>query len=71
MSDVVSFAEIDSQQVELLPARTLMQILDGGGSSDSNSNSNNGGNAPLGTVTDNLAPVTGVVGPLLGSGLAP
>ena len=30
MSDVVSFAEIDGQQVELLPARTLLQT--GGGS---------------------------------------
>jgi hypothetical protein len=29
MSDVVSFAEIDGQYAELLPARTLMQT--GGG----------------------------------------
>ena len=33
MSDSMSFAEIDGQQVELLPARTVLSLfsLDGGG----------------------------------------
>lgn len=30
MFDAVSFAEIDEQQVELLPARTVLSALDGG-----------------------------------------
>lgn len=32
MSDVVSFTEIDGQQVDLLPARTLLQTSGGTGS---------------------------------------
>ena len=41
MSDALSFAEVDGQHVELLPARTVMSMFachDGGG---------RGGNAPV------------------------
>jgi hypothetical protein len=31
MSDALSFAEIDGQQVELLPARTVMSLFSTGG----------------------------------------
>jgi hypothetical protein len=35
MSDVLSFAEIEGQQVELLPARTVMSLFSAGGSGSS------------------------------------
>jgi len=41
MSDALSFAEIDGQRVELLPARTVMSLLHTGG--DSSGRGGNGG----------------------------
>lgn len=70
MSDVVSFAEIDGQRVELLPARTLLQTLTGGSGSDSGSGSGNDASDPLSAVLAALLsdssgtrdPFTGLLG---------
>jgi hypothetical protein len=44
MSDTLSFAELDSQHVELLPPRTVMSMLTMGGDGSGGSGGN-GGNA--------------------------
>ncbi|MGH3938901.1 MAG: hypothetical protein ACRDTG_09755 [Pseudonocardiaceae bacterium] len=67
MSDVVSFTEIDGQQVDLLPARTLLQSSGGSGP--------DGAAAPLGPLLggvtgggdDSNASGGGLGGGLLGS----
>jgi hypothetical protein len=43
MSDALSFAEIDGQHLELLPARTVMSMLSTTGGSDRGGNGGTGG----------------------------
>jgi hypothetical protein len=43
MSDALSFAEIDSQRVELLPARTVLSLFNTMGGSDRGGNGGTGG----------------------------
>lgn len=71
MSDAVSFAEIDEQQVELLPERTVMSTFclgEPGG---------NGGDGTGGIGTDVLsgigvlAPVTAITGSGIGESAVP
>jgi hypothetical protein len=44
MSDALSFAEIDGQHVELLPARTVMTLFRACGCGESGGNGGTGGN---------------------------
>jgi len=48
MSDALSFAEIDGQHVELLPARTVMSMFSAGG--DGGGRGGNGGGGGTGRV---------------------
>ncbi|MGB8256383.1 MAG: hypothetical protein WCE71_13560, partial [Pseudonocardiaceae bacterium] len=48
MSDALSFAEIDGQHVELLPARTVMSMFSAGG--DGGGRGGNGGGGGTGGV---------------------
>ena len=41
MSDALSFAEIDSQHVELLPARTVLSLFTAGGGGTNNCSQHN------------------------------
>jgi hypothetical protein len=63
MSDVLSFAEIEGQQVELLPARTVMSLFSAGGSGSSL-----GGQTGTGTATA-TATATATTGSPSGSGV--
>ena len=49
MSDALSFAEVDGQRVELLPARTVLGVLDLFGAGDGNGGA--GGTGTQETVT--------------------
>jgi len=49
MSDALSFAEVDGQHVELLPARTVLGVLDILGAGDGNGGA--GGTGTQETVT--------------------
>ncbi len=53
MSDTLSFAELEAQHVELLPARTVLSLfsISGGGSS---SNVGGNGQSAVGTVGINV-----------------
>ena len=48
MSDAVSFAEIDGQHAELLPARTVMSVFSTGGSTGRGGNGGGGGKGGVG-----------------------
>jgi hypothetical protein len=48
MSDALSFAEIDGQRVELLPARTVMSLLSTGGDAGRGGNGGAGGHGGVG-----------------------
>jgi hypothetical protein len=67
MFDALSFAEIDGQHVELLPARTVLSLFgtgcgcDGGGS-HTGGNGGNGGNAQGGLGVNILSGI-GILGP--------
>ena len=60
MSDALSFAEIDGQHVELLPARTVLSLFATGGS-HTGGNGGSGGNAQ-GGVGVNVLSGLGVLG---------
>ncbi|MGH3754252.1 MAG: hypothetical protein ACRDRP_16465 [Pseudonocardiaceae bacterium] len=48
MSDALSFAEIDGQHVELLPARTVLSLFSAGGGAGRGGNGGLGGNGGVG-----------------------
>ena len=48
MSDVLSFAEIDGQHVELLPARTVLSVFNAGGGGGRGGNGGEGGTGGVG-----------------------
>jgi hypothetical protein len=66
----LSFAEIDSQHVELLPARTVMSLFNLGGGV--NGSGGNGGDAKSGPVACavSIGDLTAALGLILGSGSA-
>lgn len=59
MSDALSFAEIDGQRVELLPARTVLSMFSTGGSCGGCT----GGAAPGGSGATGQGVTTGAGGP--------
>ncbi len=48
MSDALSFAEVDGQHVELLPARTVLSLFSAGGGGGRGGNGGEGGNGGTG-----------------------
>jgi hypothetical protein len=48
MSDALSFAEVDGQHVELLPARTVMSLFNTGGGAGRGGNGGEGGKGGVG-----------------------
>jgi hypothetical protein len=53
MSDALSFAELEAQDVQLLPARTVLSLLSpgpGGGTNGHNGSSHNGISVTFGNV---------------------
>jgi hypothetical protein len=58
MSDALSFAEIDGQHVELLPARTVLSVFAMGGKGGSNTGGDGGSaRGGLGVIVS-LIPIT-------------
>jgi hypothetical protein len=68
----LSFADIDSQHVELLPARTVMSMFTLGGKGDINGHGGNGGDGKGGTVSCliSVGNLSAGLGAILGSGAA-
>ena len=68
----LSFAEIDSQHVELLPARTVMSLFTLGGHGGVNGSGGDGGSGTGGTVSClvSIGDLTAALGLILGSGAA-
>ena len=68
----LSFADIDSQSVELLPARTVMSVFTLHGRGDINGHGGNGGDGKGGTVSCliSVGNLSAGVGAILGSGSA-
>ena len=71
MSDALSFADIDGQHVELLPARTVMSMFracgcggegDGGGESGGDGGTGGNGGAAQGGLGINLLSGIGILG---------
>ncbi|MGH3833881.1 MAG: hypothetical protein ACRDRS_26155 [Pseudonocardiaceae bacterium] len=58
MSDALSFAEIDGQHVELLPARTVMSLFAAGGGDTHNVGGNGGKGAGGIGVVASVLPIT-------------
>ncbi len=66
----LSFAEIDSQHVELLPARTVMSIFTlGGGVNGSGGDGGDGKGGPVACAVS-IGDLTAALGLILGSGAA-
>jgi hypothetical protein len=53
MSDTLTFAELEEQHVELLPARIVLTLVSSGPGTNVGSNGSNGANA-VGTVAFNF-----------------
>jgi hypothetical protein len=61
MSDALSFAEIDGQDVELLPARTVLSLFSAGGGNGGTAGAGGNGSGGLGGNLVDLAAVGGAV----------
>jgi hypothetical protein len=68
----LSFAEIDSQHVELLPSRTVMSLFTLGGKGGVNGSGGDGGDGKGGPVACavSIGDLTAALGLILGSGSA-
>jgi hypothetical protein len=68
----LNFAEIDSQHVELLPARTVMSLFTLGGHDGVNGSGGDGGDGKGGPVACavSIGDLTAALGLILGSGAA-
>jgi hypothetical protein len=63
MSDTLSFAEVDGQHVELLPARTVMSMFStGGGCEAGNGGTGGHGGAAQGGLGINILSGIGILG---------
>lgn len=65
MSEALSFAEIDGQDVELLPARTVLSLCSAGGGNGGTAGAGGTGTGGLG---GNLVDASAVGGHLAGAG---
>lgn len=62
MSDALSFAEIDGQHVELLPARTVMSMFSTGGCEGGDGGTGGAGGSAQGGLGINILSGIGILG---------
>jgi hypothetical protein len=62
MSDALSFAEIDGQHVELLPARTVMSMFSTGGCEAGDGGTGGAGGSAQGGLGINILSGIGILG---------